>query len=111
MANQIVKLTDGGNNLYPHSALFFIDFDNVIASVKVTGTGYYTYTATEYCYIRVRIGNVLVMPKVNGTTIQVLGEKYADVIVYNMFLKKGDTFSWDTDNHVGHEYIVYGIRR
>lgn len=46
MANQIVQLKDGENNLFPNSNMIGIDYNNIIS-----GHPRKTYTAIQDCFI------------------------------------------------------------
>ena len=112
MANQIVKLKDGDNYLYPYANFMGIDFSNVIATVAI-GT---KYTATQDCIVSFYITNrsgekVLYINDMSADTSKFsIGNSSVTPIMYNCYvlpLKKGDVVKVAGVNAI---LYIYGIK-
>lgn len=104
MANQVVKLKDGDNYLYPYANFMGIDFSNIITSFKTKSYNTTTYVATEDC--------ILFGECANGT-----GFKIDDVLIacpsenralINLPLKKGQSLYMNV--YVVNALKIYGIK-
>lgn len=99
MANQLVQLKDGNNNLYPN-VFVGIDTNNVIAS-NIT----LPYTATQDCFaISSETGHRRLY--LNGTEVQAIVGGADALICFNIIIKKGQVISTNDSASL----TLYGLK-
>lgn len=113
MANQVVKLKDGDNYLYPYANFMGIDFSNIIATVTLSTE----YTATQDCivsfFISNRVGEKILHindMKADTAKFSIGSDSSVTPVMYNCYilpLKKGGIVKV---TGVNAKLYIYGIK-